>query len=116
MYVSHKLDTVEYQTIKKCTPQLKIATQHTLTKLGDHLLSGGLITADQYGELNNTMHPESDRAAKLISLVLTKVELAPRYYNMFINALEEDKFNNEVILKLLEKTHSSFTSGGKLTI
>ena len=60
------------------------------------------------------MHPESDRAAKLIYLILTKVELAPTYYNVFISALEEDKVNNEVILKLLKETYSSLTSGGKL--
>ena len=115
MYLSC-IDTAEYQTIKKCTPQLKIATQHTLTKLSGHLLSRGLITADQDGELRNNMHSESDRAAKLISLILNKVELAPKYYSMFINALEEDKLNNEIVLKLLEETYSSLTSGGKLTL
>ena len=115
VYLSH-IDTAEYQTIKKCAPELKIATQHTLTKLSGHLLSRGLITADQYGELGNIMHSESDRAAKLISLILNKVELAPKYYSVFINALKEDKLNNEVVLKLLERTYSSLTSGGKLTL
>ena len=62
------------------------------------------------------MHPESDRAAKLISLILNKVELAPKCYSVFINALEEDKLNNEIVLKLLEETYSSLTSGGKLTL
>lgn len=59
------------------------------------------------------MYSESDRAAKLIDFVLNKVELAPRYYKMFISALEEDRLNNEVVLKLLEETHCSLISDGK---
>ena len=107
------IDTAEYQTIRKCTPQLKIAIQHTLTKLSGHLLSGGLITADQGGELRNQMYSESDRAAKLIDFVLNKVELVPRYYKIFISALEEDKLNNEVVIKFLEETRCSLICDGK---
>ena len=98
-------DTTEYQTIKKCTPQLITAFKHNLAKLSGHLLSKGLITADQSHELRNQMHSESDRAAKLMDFVLNKVELAPvECYNRFVEALEKDKHTYELVLDLLKPT------------
>ena len=98
------IDTAEYQTIRRCTPQLITAFKHNLTELSGHLLSKGLITSDQSCELRNNMYPESDRAAKLVDLILSRIELAPECYNMFIKALKEDKCINEIILKLLKET------------
>ena len=106
VYLMIIIDTTEYQTIRKCTPQLIIAFKHNLTELSGHLLSKGLISADQGSELRNQMHSESDRAAKLVDFVLNKVELAPECYSIFTEALEVDKPTNDQVLKLLKETYT----------
>ena len=99
-------DTTEYLTIKECIPQLQTAFTHNLTELSSHLLSKGVITVDQDRKLRNSEHSESDRAAKLVDFVMNKVELASQYYIRFVKVLEEDKHTNELVLKLLEETHT----------
>ena len=77
------------------------AFKHNLTELSGHLLSKVLITSDQGCELRNDNHPESNRAAKLIDLILNKVELNSGCFYMFIECLKEDWENNQEILKHL---------------
>ena len=112
-------DTAEYQTIIKCTPQLKTAVRDNLIELSGHLLANRLITVDQCDELNNEKNQKSERAAKLVTFVVNKVELNSGYYHTFIECLEEDEQNNRSILEHLKETythnHNSFL-GGKLVI
>ena len=103
MWLYNKLnaDTSEYQTIRKCIPQLMTAFKHNLTELSGHLLSRGLITEDQSCELRNPMHSESSRASRLVDFVLSKVELNSDCYHTFIECLSQDEENNRQILEIL---------------
>ena len=101
------IGTSEYQTIKRCTPQLITAVQDNLTMLGGHLLSKGLITADKFCQLRNKNNPKLDRAADLVSLVLSKVELNSGSYCTFIECLEENRENNRQILEILNGVYAS---------
>ena len=75
--------------------------------LSGHLLSKGLITSDQDCQLRNEMHSKSNRAAKLVNLVLNRVELNSGSYRTFVECLEENQESNRHILEILNGAYSS---------
>ena len=102
-------ETAEYQTIIRCTPELKTAVESHLTNLSGHLLAKHLISPEQDVELRGNTHTKCDRAAILVQLVTVKVEQNSGNYSIFIKILEENKNTFREILAILNKTHYSIT-------
>jgi hypothetical protein len=86
---------------------LKSAFKHNLNEISGQLLSKGLITSDQDCQLRNEVRPKSNRAAELVDLVLSKVELDSGSYHTFIECLEEDQENNQQILEILKGAYAT---------
>ena len=104
--------TPEYQTIIECTSALTTAMQNHLTDISAQLLQRHLITANQERDACNEMHSAHNRAATLVGLIRSKVEVNPECYHAFIAALEYNRdTNQDILLQLMSKYHS--LSGGE---
>lgn len=101
-------DAPEYKTLTQCSQKLRAAIQGDIVNLGGQLLAGGLISPNAYSELRNTLIPESDRAARLVALVINKVQLDQRNYDAFINVLSQESPHYRDILRILNETYSTF--------
>ena len=86
----------EYKTLIQCTQKLRTAIQGDLINISDQLLAAGLITPDTSSELRNKLLPESERATKLVALIISKVQLNPSHNPLYYNA----------ILQILKETYS----------
>lgn len=92
----------EYKTFTALTNDLNLAVRSNLVALGGSLLSCGLITPEDYDNMRNRMHPESERAADLVTLVLRTIQEHPGNYDEFIRVLEQDRMQYKHILSKLK--------------
>ena len=102
-----KMANAEYKTLVQCTQKLRTAIQGDLVNLSDQLLAAGLISADSSSVLRNRLLTESERAAKLVALIINRVQLNPRSYNTFIDVLSHESHHYSDILRILNETYSS---------
>ena len=97
----------EYKTLVQCTQKLCTAIQGDLVDISGQLLAAGLISTDTFSELRNRSLPESGRAAKVVALIINKVQLNPSNYSAFIDILSHNSLYYAV-LRTLKETYSSF--------
>lgn len=97
----------EYNTLVQCSQKLRVAIQGDLINLSGHLLAAGLISPDTSSEMRNGSAPASERAAKLVALIINKVQLNPRSYSTFIDVLSQESHYYSDILRILNETYSS---------
>ena len=109
--VTHHPAMPEYRTIVECTSSLTLAIKNHLTDLSAQLLERHLITAGQESEMRNKLHSPESRAATLVELIRDRVEQNPKYYQIFIEALEADQLANGDILELLKGKYESLSKG-----
>ena len=95
-------DTHEYKTLKKYTSEVTRAVQSDLTTLSGQLFSKNLISEENASRLRNERQSQYSRAAELVSLVLSKVELNPGNYKVFISVLNDSGSHFNDLIKLLE--------------
>ena len=101
-------NTPEYKTLIQCTQQLRRAVQSEITTLSGQLLAAGLITFDAETELRKASKSETERAARLVNTVTSRVQLNPRSYHSLIDILSrESRFND--ILQTLNETYASLS-------
>ena len=108
------VNSPEYKTISALTNDLNLAVRSNLISVGGSLVSCVLIRPDDYDNLRNRMHPESDRAANLVTLVLRKIQEDPRNYHKFIGVLEQDRMHYEHILLKLKHQYEFQRSNQQL--
>ena len=108
------VNSAEYKTLKKHTNELCLTVKADLIGLGGALFADDLITKEQNDDLSNQTHARRDRAAKLIGLILDKVELDPQNYHTFIGVLERrDLAQYGRIVRQLQET---ILDSGKLIL
>ena len=94
--------TVELKTFQRCIRILNLAVRSHIIPLAEELLAVSLITAENYSLLTNTKNDEVERAANLLSFVLTKIRLSARNYHVFVKVLISDRSTYKEVLKDLE--------------
>lgn len=96
--------TPEYKTLITLTSLLRDAIQHDLVALSDGLVSEVLITPNHGSELRNTSHSESDRAARLVELIQSKVQQNAKHYDTFVQVLENQdrEYYSDILSRLRE--------------
>lgn len=101
-------NSAEYRTLVAHTNDLRLAVQADLTNLSGVLVAASLITMDASEDIRNQMHPRSQRAAKLVGLIQTKVLQNPKVnYKKFIDVLRRDLMQYDDILDKLQSTYES---------
>ena len=106
-------DVPEYKTLVGCASKISTAIQHNLADISSRLLSAGLVTPEQSSQLRNSSISESERASRLVSFIINRIQLEPRHYHAFINVLSElSPIYNDLLLALNE-TYSNL--GGELS-
>ena len=105
---SQPSETPEYRTMLRCTRALRTAVQPHLFALGASLVSEDLISTDNYSDLRNTMHSESERAARLVEILQLKVKLESENYHTFVRILDDDRDIYKDILKTLSEKYRTF--------
>ena len=80
--------TPEYESLKDCTPQLRLSVKDDLLTLGGELLAARLISDENEETLRDRYVSERERAAKLVSLVLSKVQETSQNYHTFVDILK----------------------------
>ena len=98
--------TPESSTVRLLANELKLALQGDLLTVSLHLQATDppLLTPDNVSEVTNTARSEPERAVRLVSFILNKVESVPRCYHALIGVLQKDRDYYDNILKNLEKT------------
>ena len=98
--------TPESSTVRILANELKLALQGDLLTVSLHLQATDppLLTPDNVSEVTNTARSEPERAVRLVSLILNKVESDPRCYHALIGVLQKDRDYHGNILKNLEET------------
>lgn len=93
-------DCREYQKMKECSPDLKVAIQDHLDDLVDVLLAKDLISEDNAGEIRNSKTPHFQRAGRLLDIIRNRVKTNFESYYVFINVLKKRTTNYGHILEI----------------
>ena len=101
-------ESPEYETLKYHAANIQLELQDNLDRFSIVLVSKGLITPEQSNELRNRHHPETKRAADLVSYILKKVRHNIDCFHIFTGALKDESPFYNAILKKLEKTLEDF--------
>ena len=80
-------DSLEYITLKRYLPQLQAAVQNDLATIGANLRTKGIVSDKSHARLKNRSLSREERAANLVTMVMTSVKLNPEYYNVFVEVL-----------------------------
>ena len=85
-------DTVQYRKMLECTPSLidVLADGANTVRLAGELVKAGLINRANERRMRNTAVDAEVRAAELISMVTTKVDLNSKNFDTFVEVLEKD--------------------------
>ena len=106
------VNSAEYRTLKRHTPDLRLAVKPDLLGLGGDLFAADLITKEHSDELRNQTCSEESRSASLIGFIQDKVAQDPQNYHTFVSALEKrDSLQYGGILNMLQESYR-----GMLTI
>ena len=100
-------NTPEFHTLLGCTSDLSRAVKPNILPLSNELLSEGFISQENHDRLNNQMHDATLRAAQMVSLVRTKVQLNPANFHKFVNILLAHAKHHREILGILEDKYRS---------
>ena len=88
--------------MKDCVPQLRHSVKANILTLGGELLAARLISDEHEERLRDTNVNERERAAKLVSLVLNKVQEASQHYHAFVDILKKDLSQHETVIQQLQ--------------
>ena len=100
-------DSLEYNCMIDCTPELRCSAEPNLLSLGAELLAARLISEDKEKSLRNRTVDEADRAAELISQITTKVKENSANYRVFVGILEKDERRYSSVLTRLKEKYKS---------
>ena len=100
-------DSLEYNCMIDCTPQLRSVAEPNLLSLCAELLAARLINVDNDKSLRNRNVDEPYRAAELISLVTNKVKENSANYHVFVAILEKDEQRYSSVLTRLKERYKS---------
>ena len=100
-------DSLEYNCMIDCTPELRRSAEPNLLSLCAELLAARLINEDKEKSLRNRSVDEADRAAELISQVTYKVKESSANYHVFVAILEKDEQRYNSVLTLLKERYKS---------
>ena len=90
-----------------CTSDLSRAVKADILPLSNELLSEGFMSQENHDRLNNQMHDATLRAAHMVSLVRTKVQLNPANFHKFVKILLAHPEQHREILERLEHKYRS---------
>lgn len=97
----------EYNTLISNTAELALAVRPNLISLSEAMQAARLISLDNASELRNVQHIEAQRAARLVELLLIKVQLNPQHFYTFLEVLQRDQDQYADILRKVWQTHRS---------
>lgn len=100
-------DSLEYNCIIDCTPELRRSAEPNLLSLCAELLAARLINEDKEKSLRNRSVDEADRAAELISQVTNKVKENSANYHVFVAILEKDEPRYNSVLTRMKERYKS---------
>lgn len=103
-------NSLEYNSMLDCVPELRLSAGANIIWLCSHLLAARLINEDKEKSLRNGNVNEAERAAELISLVLDKVKENSENYHSFVKILNKDTDQFKSVLDLLEEKFCSRTA------
>ena len=98
--------TPEYNTLISLTGELRCAVQSNLVPLSDSLKAEYLISPENASQLRNPMHPEAERAAKLVDIIQNKVQQNAQHYHTFVRVL--DSQGREYYRDILSRLHEVY--------
>ena len=96
-------NTDEYRKLVAVTPKLtKLLSQgNNVISLSQRLLTAGLISDSNNSQMTNQFVDAQIRAANLVSMVNTKVELNSQNFQIFVKTLQdEEKTYTEILAEL----------------
>ena len=91
----------------QCFADLTRSVQPNIRELSDELLSNDFVSVDSHRSMNNQMFCLADRAAQLVSLVITRVQLNPSNFHRSISILLKNEPIHEGILETLAMKYKS---------
>ena len=100
-------DSIEYNCMIDCTPELRRSAEPNLLSLCAELLAARLINEDKEKSLRNRHVEEAVRAAELICQVSSKIKENPANYHVFVAILEKDEQRYDSVLTRLKERYKS---------
>ena len=91
-------DSVQYKTILTCFPKLRAALNQGTITVANELLAEGLISPSTVDVEHNI------NAQKLATLLLEKVEVAPKRYYRIVELLSKHEWLADIV-EALHKIH-----------
>ncbi|MCG8623300.1 MAG: hypothetical protein MJE68_15080 [Proteobacteria bacterium] len=109
------MDTPEYKTIRATTENLRLALQHHLVSIGGALVSRGVISSEQDGDLRNVMHSPAARVAMLIQWIQEEIQGGNiQIYHIFVDVLRQNPLQYSHIVSILQQKYAQCQRGMKL--
>ena len=97
-------NTPEFEAIRQNFDKIAPSLQSDLTGISSRLISVGLINQDQGRAARSTSTAPSIRAADLLDVVLTMIQLDSHNYYKFVDLLRESGETYKYIVKKLDNT------------
>ena len=92
---------IEYQSLLQFADDLTQLIQHNVVSVSSKLFAKGLVAKDVHDSvLSVDGASNQSKAAKLLSCVLDKIKESGDQYQYFIDALREDSYFDNIVLKI----------------
>ena len=104
-------NTEEYRNLVAVTAKLVdlLADDNNVVTLSQELKTAGLISKDNSRNMANVNVASTVRAANLVDMVTTKVQLNSQHYTTFVDILKKDRATYGDILKDMGKYYKFVT-------
>ena len=96
------VDSLEYKTLKQCYPDLALCIQQAPNEIVDHLIPLGILTKRVEEFVQNPHNSDSDKARRIVDVVLYQVQCTTEVYEGFIAALKQNKWTTAAVRKVEE--------------
>ena len=99
------MDSPEHEKMRHFYPQLITCVKQSPNDIADHLVPVGILASRDLDFLSNPQTSSDDKARRIVSVVMNRVENDPQEFYKFVSALEAaGTWTKKMISKLIPES------------
>ena len=107
---STKMESPEYEALNQCSTTLFSCIQQSPSDIVDKLKPPGLLAPGVLSFLGNPIHDDSEKARKIIDVMIKQVEIDSQVFHIFVKALKAAGPWTKGAVTKLENKHKTLLS------
>ena len=103
------MDSPEYKTLSECYSDLVTCIQQSPNDIADQKEVFKVLAPEDLQFVRNSVHQSSERARRILDIVLNQVKIDPQVYHSFISALNNAGAWTKTAVDKLNSFYSNLT-------